>query len=226
MSLLKNSFAEKAIKYFLNLKPNNSLPNKIKIMNPYENIEVKEIIIKFFTKYFNDKNKRIFVIGINPGRFGGGITGICFTDPIALQNYCGIENSFQKKLELSSRLVYSFLTKFSDVKTFYSKYYLTALYPFALLENSKNYNYYDSKKIYELLKPTIINSIKSQIEFGCDNETVICLGKKNANYLNDINDEYKLFHNIIVLDHPRYIMQYKLKSIQQYFNKYLKVFKM
>jgi hypothetical protein len=226
MSLVKNSFADKSIKFFLNLKSNHSLPNNIQVMNPYENAEVKKIIIKFFTKYFNDKKKRIFVIGINPGRFGGGITGICFTDPIALQNYCGINNSFAKKSELSSKFVYSFITQFSDVKTFYSKYYLTALYPFALLENEKNYNYYDNKKIYEILKSKIIDSIKKQIEFGCYNDFVICLGKKNAKYLYEINDEYNFFKKIIVLEHPRYIMQYKLKSIQKYFNQYLKAFKL
>ncbi len=39
---------------------------------------------------------RYLILGINPGRFGGGITGIPFTDPIRLQNICGIENDFQK----------------------------------------------------------------------------------------------------------------------------------
>lgn len=52
MSLVKNSFADKRIKFFLNLQQNDSLPDKIQIINPYKNKEVKDIIVKFFTKYF------------------------------------------------------------------------------------------------------------------------------------------------------------------------------
>ena len=51
--------------------------------------------------------QRHLLLGINPGRFGGGVTGIPFTDPIRLQNVCGIENNFEKKQELSSVFIYA-----------------------------------------------------------------------------------------------------------------------
>ncbi len=52
---------------------------------------------------------------------------------------------------------------------------------------------------------------------------VIYLGKKNVKYLNEINKELSLFDKIVMLDHPRYIMQYKLKSINHYSSNYPKV---
>ncbi|MGA8263735.1 MAG: hypothetical protein WB779_04795 [Ignavibacteriaceae bacterium] len=56
-----STFAKKAVKYFTNLKTPVNLPPGIDIANPYESKEVKGLVRKFFGKYFNDNNKRIFI---------------------------------------------------------------------------------------------------------------------------------------------------------------------
>ncbi|MFH1197712.1 MAG: uracil-DNA glycosylase family protein [bacterium] len=218
------TFAEKAIKYFFNLIKPTTLPSSIEVMNPYVSKEIKRVISHFYKKFYADENKRIFIVGINPGRFGGGVTGIAFTDPINLEQHCGIKNDFYKRPELSSRFVYSVLEAYGGVHKFYSKYFLTALYPLALFRDGKNYNYYDSPEIYRSLKKDIVCSLQSQIEFGADNKVVFCLGKKNEYYLKEINSEINFFRKIITLEHPRYIMQYKLKSVNSYIKKYLDSF--
>lgn len=169
-------------------------------------------IKKFFLKFFNDNNKRIFIIGINPGRFGGGLTGISFTDPVALKEDCGIENELGKQREFSSRFVYRFISCSGGVNKFYSKYFISALYPLAILKNGKNYNYYNSTELFKIIKPHITDSLHKQINFGADRSFVICLGKKNAEYLKIINGENNFFDEIRVVEHPRYIMQYRLKK--------------
>lgn len=218
---MENSFSKKAIKYYLNLSAPKQLPAGVQIMNPYENEEVKTIVNKFYEKFFNDNKKRTFIIGINPGRFGGGITGIGFTDPKTLHDSCGIKNSFDKRHELSSNFIYSMIENFGGVKKFYSKYFITALFPLALIKNGKNYNYYDNKKLYNILKPEIISSIKKQIEFGASDKLAVSLGKKNFLYLKELNDEIKFFKKIEFLEHPRFIMQYKRSQINFYIKKYL-----
>jgi len=218
------TFASKAVKFFLNLKVPKKLPENINVLNPYITPDVKSIVEKFFFKFYDDNRKRILIIGINPGRFGGGITGIAFTDPIALEEHCGIKNSFIKKPELSSKFVYSFINEYGGVKKFYSDFFISALFPLALLNNGKNYNYYDSKELYTFLKPQLISSLKKQFDFGIRKESVVCLGKKNSVYLNILNDKLKLFKEIIVLEHPRYIMQYRLKEKNKFVKKYLNVF--
>jgi len=113
------------------------------------------------------------------------------------------------------------IKEYGGVKNFYSKIFITALYPFAIIKDGKNFNYYDSLKLYESLKAQIASAIKEQIRFGADRRFAVCLGKKNAKYFNEINNEHNFFEEIIVLNHPRYIMQYKLKQVNHYINQYI-----
>lgn len=215
------SFSQKAIKYFTGLKSPESLPGGIEVLNPYSNKEVKQVVAEFYNKFFNDAAERVFLLGINPGRFGGGITGIAFTDPVALEKNCGIKNNLPKRTELSSKFIYAFIKKYGGVKKFYSRFFISALYPLALLHNGKNYNYYDNSRLYTHLSSYIISSIKTQIRFGARKEIVICLGKKNVKYLQQLNNELGCFKKIVALDHPRYIMQYRLKKTDEYIKNYV-----
>jgi len=223
--IIADTFAEKATKYFSCLKLPKRLPKEINILNPYEAKEVKEAVKLFFRKYFDDNEKRVFVFGINPGRLGGGLTGISFTDPVALREECGIENKLGDKKELSSKFIYKMIKEYGGVKKFYSNIFVTALYPLAIIKDGKNYNYYDEPSLNKILRPHIVSAIRNQIKFGALGKYAICLGKKNAKYLYEINNEYDFFDEIRVLDHPRYIMQYKLKHAHAYIRKYLKALK-
>jgi hypothetical protein len=217
------SFSQRAIKYFTGLKSPRLLPSGIDVLNPYSGKEARRVVTKFYSKFFNDAVKRIFLLGINPGRFGGGITGIAFTDPVALEKNCAVKNEFPKKTELSSKFVYTFIDKYGGAKKFYSRFFIGALYPLVLLHNGKNYNYYGSPGLYAHLRPFIISSIKKHVSFGARKDIVICLGKKNAKCLREINNELEYFKKIVVLDHPRYIMQYRLKKVDEYAQKYMNV---
>lgn len=217
------TFARKAIRYFTDLKSPSRLPSGIGLLNPYENVNVQSAVKEFYQKFYNDNRKRIYILGINPGRFGGGLTGIAFTDPVALKKHCGIDNSLGLKEELSSKFIYEVIAQFGGVKEFFSKFFLSAVYPLALIKDGKNYNYYDDKKLFSFLKPHLIQSLKAQFEFGADSRVVVCLGKKNAEYLKVLNDELKLFRKIEVLDHPRFIMQYRKKKINCYIDQYINV---
>lgn len=215
------TFSSQAIKYFCNLKTPHIKSSGVEVINPYEKDDVKEIVKGFYSKYYNDKKERLFVIGINPGRFGGGLTGIAFTDPVALKECCRIENTFGDRRELSSKFVYTVINQFGGVKKFFSRVFLTALYPFAIIKNKKNYNYYDEKSLSDLLRLDMVQNIREQIKFGGRRDYAILLGKRNADYFYPINEEHNFFKRITVLEHPRYIMQYKLKQIDGYIKKYL-----
>lgn len=219
------TFAERAIKYFTSLKTPVNLPAGIDIANPYKSQNVKNIVRTFYEKYFHDNNERIFIFGINPGRFGGGLTGISFTDPVVLKEECGIENNLGTKKELSSKFIYKFINELGGTANFYKKYFITALYPLALIKDGKNYNYYDSPDLYKALKPRIIDAIKRQINFGASRKFAISLGKKNWGYFKQINDEYGFFEEVRFVEHPRYIMQYRLKKLNSFLHKYLQTVK-
>jgi hypothetical protein len=215
------TFADKATEYFLHLTKQKKLLPDVELINPYEKKEVQSLVKKFYQKYFNDNNDRIFVFGINPGRFGGGLTGISFTDPIALRENCGIENSLGNRKELSSKFICSVAEKYGGTNKFFSNVFLTALYPFAIIKDGKNYNYYDEKSLADLLKPAITKNIKAQIDFGARRDAAVVLGKKNADYFLTINQKCGFFKKVAVLEHPRYIMQYRIKRVDKYIDKYV-----
>ena len=218
------SFSEKAISFFshLNLKLPSSLHTEV--LNPYKNPETNQCIEKFFSKYFNDNRKRIFLFGINPGRFGGGLTGISFTDPVALRNFCGIKNNLGNKRELSSEFIYHVIEAYGGVKKFYKDFFISAICPLGFVKGTKNYNYYDDKKLLEAVTPFIRKTFQQQIEIGARDTVLLVVGAdKNRKFIESLNNEVGFFKKIVSLDHPRFIMQYRRKKLTHYIDQYLRV---
>ena len=69
-----------------------------------------------------------------------------------------------------------------------------------------------------------MESLKKHISLGLDSSEVFVLGVKNAAFLKNINDREKLFGKMTVLEHPRYIQQYKSKEKKLFIDKYLLAF--
>mgnify|MGYP003488260288 FL=1 len=71
----------------------------------------------------------------------------------------------------------------------------------------------------------IIRSIKQHIALGIHTDICFCLGSgKNEKILNRLNEKHSFFKKIVALEHPRFIMQYKSKQMQEYISKYLHAF--
>lgn len=221
----KNSFGAKALDFYCQLEAPAGLPPGIETMNPYKQGKALEYTEQFLNKYFADNKERIFVIGINPGRFGAGLTGVAFTDPTALAEECGIENDLDKRREISAEFVYKFINHWGGADKFYEKFFVTAVCPLGFMKEGINYNYYDEPALFEALKPFIVSSIQKQLEFGARRDVAILVGAgKNLKYFEGINKEYGFFDRIITVDHPRFIMQYKRKYIGDYLDRYKAIF--
>ena len=230
--MLSNSFAEKVILLNKELEFRDFLPPGIQIMNPSrDNPAVKKIIRDFYTKYFSDHNPRQLILGINPGRFGAGATGIPFTDTRRLNEKCGISFSDFHTHEPSSAFIYEMIDAYGGVQEFYSKFLISAVCPLGFTITGRkgrqvNYNYYDSRAIMTAVYPFIVETLKRQIAFGIDTSVCFCLGTgKNHDFLKTLNTEHRLFQKIIALEHPRFIMQYRARMKQEYVEKYVRVLK-
>lgn len=227
------TFADKTIQFNNQLYfDENTLPAGIKIMNPFrESDYINSIAAEFYRKYYNDNNQRHLILGINPGRFGGGLTGIPFTDPKHLQAQCNINYTGPVTHEPSSVFVYEVIKAFGGLAEFYNKFYINSISPLGFTSVSKNgkeknYNYYDSKELKAAVYDFIIESIEKQIEFGINRDTCFCFGTgAYAKFLQELNIEKGYFKKIVSLEHPRFVMQYKSKSKQFYIDKYVKAFK-
>lgn len=218
---MNQTFACHAIAYYNALETPASLPPGVGVMNPYGQPDVRRIVNEFYTKFYSDTNPRVFVLGINPGRFGAGVTGISFTTPQNLRRHCGIENNLRDTPELSSRFIYQVVDAFGGAGEFYGKFFLTSLFPLALTKEGKNYNFYDDRATTEALWPAITDAVRTQIGFGHNRRVVVCLGRKNWTYLHRLNEQQGFFDRIVTLDHPRYILQYKSKDAPLYLERYI-----
>ena len=220
------TFADNILSFFKKMKFNIHLPDDVEVMNPFKDEAAMQVCTQFYKKYYSDNNERKMIIGINPGRHGGGITGIPFTDPIRLKNECGVENNWQPKQELSSLFVYDVINAYGGAKRFYKDFYITAVSPLGFTKEGKNLNYYDDKILQNDIKDFVIDCMKKQLDFGINRQVAFCLGDgKNFKYLSRLNEEMKFFKKIMPLSHPRFIMQYKLKKKEEYIKYYLAKFK-
>ncbi|MBD2700825.1 DUF4918 family protein [Spirosoma sp. BT702] len=215
------TFADKAIRYYNSLVSPTNLPVGVEVMNSFQAPDVQRIVGEFYTKFFNDTDPRVFLLGINPGRFGAGVTGISFTTPQNLRRYCGIDNTLRDTPELSSRFIYQVVDAFGGAEAFYERFFLTSLFPLALTKDGKNYNFYDDRATTNALWPAITEAVRTQLSFGANRHVAVCLGRKNETYLRRLNDQQGFFERIVTLDHPRYILQYKAKDVPLYLEKYI-----
>ncbi|MDR2204933.1 MAG: SMUG2 DNA glycosylase family protein [Flavobacteriaceae bacterium] len=224
------NFAEKVINFNGNLKYSGKLPKEFQVLNPYlDHPETMDVMQKFYRKYYNDSGQRKFILGINPGRNGAGTTGIPFTDTKRLKSECGIEMKSARTHEISSVFVYEMIAAFGGAEKFYKEFYINSPFPLAILRYTKNgwlnANYYDDRQLFEAVKPFMKESLKKHIALGLDVSQVFVLGKKNADFISKLNKEENFFDKIAVLEHPRYIQQYKSKEKDLYIDKYISVLK-
>ncbi len=215
-------FSGNLIRFYTGLKIPPGIPEGISMMNPLADQEVLDSATSFYRKFYRGSSQRIFLLGINPGRHGAGITGVPFTDPIRLEKACGIPNKGEKKRELSSVFIYELIDAYGGPELFYSRFYIGAVCPLGLLKDGRNLNYYDCPDLLAWLLPWCTSAIEAQLGFGLSRTTGICLGQgKNLEMLQRINEKTRLFREITGLPHPRFIMQYRLKKKQEFIQRYL-----
>ena len=221
-----------------------NLPGGIEILFPQKDKQVQELVKQFFYKYFNDNKKRSLMLGINPGRFGAGITGVNFTGPRQLKENCAIDHHLKLSSELSAEFIYDMITAYGGVKNFYQDWFIGAVCPLGFITSSvptnvgtpspkgegkrkkgfmgKNINYYDDKKLMKAVTPFIVDCINKQVAMGFNLDRCLCIGgEKNFKYLSGLNNEHRWFNEIVPLPHPRFILQYRRKQKDKYIHQYL-----
>lgn len=208
--------------FYGSLTLEDPLPAGIGVMNPYRNAACMEVCQKFYAKFYGDTNKRFLILGINPGRFGAGITGIPFTDPIKLETTFGIGNDLPKKPELSAEFIHLMIRAYGGYKPFFNRFFINSVSPLGYVQNGKNLNYYDTPLLKAALEPFIRQSMTRLTGLGIHRSVLFCLGEgENYKYVRRINSEEKWFDRIIPLAHPRFIMQYRRKFVSAYIDDFV-----
>lgn len=217
------TFADTVLQFYSTLRVSEKLPRGVEVLNPYAQPETFTLCQQFYHKYYNDNNERTLILGINPGRFGAGLTGIPFMDPLKLEMICGIKNDFPKKAELSADFINMMITAYGGHEKFYSRFFINSVSPLGFVQDGKNLNYYDTPQLKKGLEKFILSSLHTQFNFGINQNVAYCLGEgENFKYITKLNNDEKFFKQVIPLAHPRFIMQYRRRFMATYIDEYLK----
>ena len=229
--MTRETLAGRIIAFNKSLRFEGVLPEGIRIMNPFvENESALEASSAFYRKFYNDNRPRRMLVGINPGRFGAGLTGVPFTDPKRLLERCGI-SSYKGPVthEPSSVFVYEVIKQYGGEKAFYGDFYINSVCPLGFTKPGKNgkevnFNYYDRKDLFASVREFMVSSLRRQVDLGILTDVAFCLGTgKNFDCVSQLNAEGGFFNRLTPLEHPRYVIQYKTRQMQQYVDKYLEV---
>ncbi|MCW5924802.1 MAG: DUF4918 family protein [Saprospiraceae bacterium] len=217
------TFAAQVIAFTQALRPPDiALPPGFEWLFPYDNAETMRALMAFYQRFYDDLQTRAFIFGINPGRFGAGLTGVPFTDPLRLETECGIATSFPKKPELSATFVWQLIHAYGGASAFCRDFYITSLSPLGFVKDGKNINYYDDRFLQKTAEAFIVWNIRTQLDFGARREAAICLGEgQNFSYFQKLNASHGFFKEIVPLPHPRWVMQYRRKRVAEFVEKYV-----
>lgn len=219
------TFGERALDFYRTLESPPRLPQGIRAMNPYRDARTWRYVEEFCARYLADNVPRTLVFGINPGRFGAGLTGVMFTDPVALESICGIRNDLAKRRETSSAFIYDFIQHQGGPQHFYSEFFLTAVSPLGFVRDGLNFNYYDDPVLLARLTPFIVRTLNRQLALGVCRRAAILLGSgANRRFFTALNQQHGFFREVMALDHPRFIMQYRRKRLARYRRQYGRTF--
>ncbi|WP_165929509.1 uracil-DNA glycosylase family protein [Pseudocnuella soli] len=208
--------------YYLQLQPPRPLPNGIEWLYPQQHAEVQETSRRFFDRYFADKGKRTLMLGINPGRFGAGVTGVNFTAPRQLTQICGIDHPFKNQSELSAEFIYDMIAAYGGPTHFHKDVFIGSVCPLGFVQGGKNLNYYDDKALLQTVEPFIIDSIQQLVDFRVHRKRCVCIGgEKNYKHLLRWNAQHQWFDEIVPVPHPRFVMQYRRRQKAEFIDQYL-----
>lgn len=206
------------------------LPEGFGILDPFRGPSadvIWRINTAFYKRFYSDAAPRRLILGINPGRLGAGLTGIPFTDTKRLTEDCGIACPELHSHEPSSVFVYRVIHAMGGPGAFYSRFLISSVCPLGFLYHKANgrpvnANYYDSAALSTAVMPFIEQSLRTHVAMGLRTDVVFCLGAgDNFRALTAIDKRLGLFGRIVPLDHPRYIMQYRAKMMDEYVERFI-----
>ena len=221
---MAQNFAARVLDFNSRLEITETLPAGVSVINPFSHEETLRVSSAFYEKYYSDEAERVAIFGINPGRFGAGVTGVPFTDPAKLEIDCGITNSFDKKAEASSNFVYEVVNAWGGPEAFYQHYFIGGVCPLGFLKDGKNYNFYDSPALRDAVLPFIVRKVWEQIELGLGREVCYILGKgQNFAFFEKLNKQHQFFERLVALPHPRWVMQYRFKRRHEFADEFVQI---
>ncbi|MGW0883265.1 uracil-DNA glycosylase family protein [Streptomyces sp. NPDC002671] len=210
------------------------LPPGFAVINPFtgpQKERVRDVTAAFYNKYYDDDRPRRLVLGSSPARRGTAVTGVPFEDAKLLEDETGVDVDGYAVSRRSADFLHDVISRYGGRGKFYADFVMSFVCPLGVVRtNSKgkevNCNYYENKKLLELLGSFMVNALKRQLAFGIDTSVCYCIGVgENFAYLSKVNEGQRFFREIVPLEHPRFITQYNGDRKEEFVEKYLDAFR-
>lgn len=220
--MVSKSFGDFVERFLTTVAIDVDMPPGISVLRPHDSVEVRRIVHVMCERFYRGTRPRLSIWGINPGRLGAGLTGLSFTDPWAVEHDLGIETAITGRREISAEFISNVIRSYGGPKQFYADVYLTAFCPLGFVKDETNINFYDDPTLQHRLTPQMVSWMHQQLEAGIRPDAAIVLGTGALRrFVEDHIRQHVPFTRVVYLEHPRYIMQYKRKSIDEYVGKYI-----
>jgi len=80
---------------------------------------------------------------------------------------------------------------------------------------------YDDPALLAAVRPYMVKMMRAQLAFGARRDVAVVLGTgKNYDFLTRLNAEQGFFERLEVVEHPRFIMQYRRPQVKRFVDKY------
>jgi hypothetical protein len=207
------------------------LPPGFAVVNPFSGPQrerVREVTTAFYHKYFDDEKPRRLVLGSSPARRGTAVTGVPFEDAKLLESDTGVDIADGYAVSRpSAGFLHDVIARYGGRPKFYADFVMSFVCPLGLVRTTPqgrevNCNYYENKKLLELLRDFLVDALERQMEFGTDTSVCYCIGSgENFKFLTKVNEGQRYFKKIVPLEHPRFITQYNGGRTEEFAEKYL-----
>ncbi|MFF3356710.1 uracil-DNA glycosylase family protein [Streptomyces sp. NPDC002917] len=210
------------------------LPPGFKVINPFSGPQkdrVREVTTAFYHKYYDDDKPRRLVLGSSPARRGTAVTGVPFEDAKLLESETGVDVDGYAVSRPSAGFLHDVISRYGGRDKFYADFVMSFVCPLGLVRTSPkgtdvNCNYYENKKLLELLHSFLVDTLERQLAFGTDTSVCFCIGSgENFAFLSKVNEGQRFFQRIVPLEHPRFITQYNRDREEEFAEKYLSAFR-
>jgi len=217
------TFGQLIEEFLTGLRLDVPLPDGFEVLQPYANPAVRYNIHEMCARYYADApTPRIPMWGINPGRLGGGVTGLSFTDPHALFHMLRIGPETQMRREPSATFIQMVIEAYGGAEPFYRDVFLSAISPLGFIKDGNNINFYDDPGLCRAIVPFVLESVRTQSAAGLRTDACIVLGSgKLRTFVEREVVPVIGYKRVVYLDHPRFVMQYRRKAAHQYVEQYV-----
>ena len=219
-----SDFGSRAASFLTSLQFDVPLPEGFAVLDPYRDKAVVDVVQQFCARYYTGNHLRLPIWGINPGRFGAGVTGLSFTDPHALRHDLELDTSIQGRREPSADFIYRVISAYGGATTFYHDVYMSALSPLGFIKDGVNINFYDDAVLTRDIVPFVVDCMRRQTSMGLRDDVCIVLGTGKLKTFMERHIRPQMpYTTVHYLEHPRFIMQYRRRFIDDYVRAYVDV---